>query len=145
MSHAPVESVWYLGELVLEIEVGTNGRNVVHRNLTLIRATSANDAYSKAIELGSESEVEYENPSGERVRIMFRGISKLNEIHDPLEHGAEILYEETIGVPEQTIKSLIPPKSSLAVFRPIEPTRGPDYSSKEVLEDANRIMKERED
>jgi hypothetical protein len=144
MAFIPANAGWFVAQLVFEIKVGAHNRNIVHRNLILVQASSPEGAYSKAIELGSESEITYENPIREPVRIAFRGVSKLAVLHDPLEHGAELLFEETVGVPEQAIMDSIPSKGALSAFRSTEPSTGPDYSSREILEQANVILRKRE-
>lgn len=141
MAHIPEGVQWFIAELVLEITVRGDVRNIVHKNLTLIRATSADDAYDRAFQLGIESEAQYENPTGNFVRIEFRGVSRLNVIYERLEDGAELIYEERVGVDENEIRKLIPPKGSLAVFRPITPSGGPDYSSKEIVDEAEKLLK----
>jgi len=60
-------------ELVEEITVEDDPRNVVHQNLVLIRAVSADEAYEKARKIGKDGETSYDNPSGKAVRIRFRG------------------------------------------------------------------------
>ena len=40
-------------------------------------------------------------------------------IHDELEHGAELAYEEEVAVPEDVIRKLLREKSRLGVFAPI--------------------------
>jgi hypothetical protein len=136
MGYIPKDVCWFIAELVLEIRVEGDPRIVLHKNLTLVRAASADEAYAHAIDLGAKSESQYENPSGRSVQIAFRGVSKLNVVHDHMEHGAELLYEELVGVSESEIGRLIPSKESLAIFRAIEPSTGPDYSSREILDEA---------
>jgi hypothetical protein len=133
VAYIPENPRWYLAELVLEITVEGDKRNVVHQNLTLVRASSENDAFALASQLGIESETQFENPAGNAVRIVFRGIGRLNVIYDKLEHGAELCFDEKIGVPEDEIKQMIPARESLSIFRKIESSAGPDYSSREIL------------
>lgn len=64
---------WYLAEIVEEIRVETDPRNVVHINLVLVRAHSKSDAWAKAIELGRGGEANYTNPAGKRVTVTFSG------------------------------------------------------------------------
>ena len=127
---------WFLATLVVEISVQSESRNVVHRNLFLISAHSPEEAYSKAIGLGHQGEVMYENPAGSAVRHTFRGISQLDELVDdePVD-GAELAFEQRTGVSEEDIQALILPKDQLHVFNPPAPGRTdvPDYSSREVL------------
>src|ERR1700737_4887901 len=120
VSYIPPAAQWYIAELVEEITVEDDPRNVVHRNLVLIRADSPEEAYGKALLLGREAETFYENPSGKHVRVTFRGLSELNVIHDELDHGAELLYKQSIGLPSEEIEKWILPKEQLSVFHPIE-------------------------
>lgn len=138
MAYIPEGACWFVAELVMEITVMGDHRNIVHKNLLLVGANSADEAYEKARELGAQSETQFENPSGNTVRIVFRGISKLHVIHDRLEHGAELMYEEEIGLTANEINRLIPPRETLSIFRAITPTEGPDYSSKEILDEVRR-------
>jgi hypothetical protein len=74
--------------------------------------------------------------------VQFVGLSKLSEVYDRLEHGAELSYEECVGISDEQVKQMIVPKRLLAVFREIKP-RGesrPDYSSAEVLNEAHKLI-----
>jgi len=139
MAFIPADAKWYLATMIEQITVEGDGRNVVHKNYVLIRADSPEDAYEKAHDLGKKREVSYENPAGRLVRISFKGLSGLNVIYDELEHGAELQYEELLGITEQQVQTLLRQKEDLAVFQPISPKEGPDYSSREVLEEAKKL------
>ena len=141
MAYVPEGRNWYIAELVVEITVGGDSRNVVHRNLVLVSADSPEEAYDASVRLGRHSEASYENPVGSPVRLLFRGVSKLSVIYERLEHGAELSYEEHVDIPAEEINRWIPPKNLLGVFRSIECSPGPDYSSKEILEEASDLVK----
>ena len=117
MAYIPEDAHWYLAEVVLEHTVENDPRNVVHINIHLIEAVSPELAYDKAIALGRQSEVCFTNTGGKEVRVAFRGLRQLNVIHDKLEDGAELTYEEIAGVPEAELRDLISPKEGLGVFR----------------------------
>jgi hypothetical protein len=140
MAYIPTDAHWYIAEIVEQITVEDDPRNVVHKNLVLIRADSPETAYEKALSFGRNSEIHYGNPDGKQVHIIFRGLSDLNVIHDELEDGAELIYEERIGLTDESIEGLISPKERLGVFRPPEHTKGPDYSSKEILDEARKLL-----
>jgi hypothetical protein len=140
MAHIPSNANWYVAELVEELTVEGEPRNVVHRNLTLIRGNSPEDAYAKAIALGEERNLTYDNPDRKKVTVVFHGLGSLNVIHDELEHGAEILYTEDIGVSKDQIANWIPRKEQLAVFRTNDGHARPDYSSGEVMEKVKRLL-----
>lgn len=100
-----------MAEIVEEITVVDDPRNVVHRNLRLVRADSPEEAYQKAIDLGTASDRSYENINGQRVTTRFRGLCYLNVIHDGLEHGAELSYgREDIAVDESVIQKWVASK-----------------------------------
>jgi hypothetical protein len=140
MAYIPRNTGWYIAEIIDEIIVEGDVRNVVHRNLTLIHASSPGEAYDHAVELGQQGTSEYQNPTGKKVVIKFRGLGALNVVHDPIEHGAELRYTEDISMPEQKITELIKAKEQLSVFKEIEPTKGPDYSCKEIVDEAYQAM-----
>jgi hypothetical protein len=135
MAYIPEDAKWYLAEIVEQITVEGDPRNVVHTNLVLVRADSPEEAYQKATELGSAGEQTYENPAGKRVAFRFRGLRGLNVIHDELEHGAELSYSENLDMDDSAITEWVTPKEKLGVFRPITPSTGPDYKSRDVLEE----------
>jgi Domain of unknown function (DUF4288) len=135
VAYVPEGSKWFLAEIVEEITVEGDPRNVVHTNLVLIRADSPEEAYEKSMRLGAERELTYDNTAGKRVTILFRGLHDLNVIHDKLEHGAELISSEEVGMNESALGQWVAAKEDLGVFRPIEWSQGPDYASGEVMED----------
>ena len=138
MGHIPTNAEWYIADLVMEIIVHGARLNVVHRNLHLIHAHSPDEAYEKAQKFGCGGETSYRNPKGQFVEISFRGIAKLDVIYEPLEDGAELAFEELIGVSSHDIQGMIPSKEQLDVF--ISPTPGrerdPDYRSQAIIDRA---------
>ncbi len=127
MSYIPEDARWFLAELVEEIRVEDDPRNVVHINMVLIEANTPELAYERALELGDELNSTYHNPDGKLVTVTFRGLHKLNVVYDELEHGAELFYHEHIDLPETKIAALITDKQHLSVFKPRIP---PDLSAK---------------
>ena len=140
MAYIPSDTEWYIAEIVLEIQVEGDPRNVVHRNLTLIRAHTPEQALEKASDVGKQSETGYRNRSGQSVTIRFRGLSSLNVIHEKLEHGAELRYIESVSIQEKEIAELVKPKLELEVFRDLTPCEGPDYGSEEITRQALELM-----
>ncbi|MFN2510552.1 MAG: DUF4288 domain-containing protein [Pyrinomonadaceae bacterium] len=104
----------------------------------LVRADSPDEAYNKAIELGRRSEISYENPEGKSVAHVFRGIKDMNVIHDELEHGAELNYEEGIAVSNEEIERMLQLKEQLTVFRPDEESVNPNCMPKDIADDLER-------
>ncbi len=122
----------------MKITVDGDLRNVVHQNLTLVRASTAEEAYEKALGFGKAGETSYPNPDGKAVQITFLGISDLTLVYDDLEDGAEIAFTETLGMPEDEMRELIPARDRLAVFQPPGRSDGPDYASGEIVEEVER-------
>ena len=138
MGYVPKGAEWYLARLVEQITVEGDSRNVIHTNLVLVRADSPEEAYQKALDLDAQGEITYDNRHGQSVTIRFRGLRELGVIHDPLKHGTELEYEEHLDMDEAAIKEWISRKEDLSVFAPIRPSAGPDYGSREVVEELHR-------
>lgn len=142
MACIPKDARWYIADLVLEHTIEGDARNVVHVNVHLIEADSPERAYEKANALGRQSERVYTNTDGKEVRVVFGGVRDLNVIHDELQDGAELTYEESTAVAEDELASWVRPKERLSVFRERQsgPERGvPSYmpeSVKKLLEEA---------
>ena len=134
MGYIPKDAKWYLADIVLEITIEGDPRNVVHTNLVLIRASSPEEAYQKAVELGTANEQSWDNIDGKDVTTRFRGLRDLNVILGELEHGTELSYGERIGLDESAIQKWVTPKEGLGVFLPIEASTGPDYRSRDIVE-----------
>lgn len=145
MPYIPKDAEWYIAELICEIRVEGEPGNVVHRNFILVNAASPDDAYQKAMVLGSSSEISYNNPEKKQVSIRFRGLGDLNVIHDKLEHGAELMYSEEMDVSEEDLSTQIRVKTDLAVFcADSQSVKVPDYRSEEVVQQVEQIISENE-
>ncbi|MBA3875216.1 MAG: DUF4288 domain-containing protein [Anaerolineae bacterium] len=112
----PEDAKWYLADIVMETKFDGDYDNLINNNLTLVRADSPEEAYEKALLLGKESELIYENTDGEKVTVRFRGLHNLHVIHDELEHGGEILYEKYEGVSDDALAKMMRSKEQLNVF-----------------------------
>src|SRR5262245_21828693 len=88
------DTKWYLAEIVMETTFESVAENLIESNLTLVRADSPEEAYQKALLLGREAELIYDNLDSEIVTVRFCGLRDLYVIYEELEHGAEILYTE---------------------------------------------------
>ncbi len=134
MGFIPEGARWYLAGLVLEHTIEGEPRNVVHINTHLIEADSHEVAYRKANDLGRAGESEYTNTDGNRVRVTFRGLRDLDVIHDGLDDGAELFYEETAGISQAELQRWVKVKADLAVFAPRQARQGsPNYMPEEVM------------
>ncbi len=142
MAYIPKDAKWYVAELVMECRIEGESRNVVHVDIVLVRADSPEEAFEKAEQLGREGEVSYLNPVNQRTVWLYRGLRDLNVIHDELEHGAELMFEERINISEGAVQEMITTKSQLNLFRPDkqrDPSR-PNYGCKEIMEEALRMI-----
>ncbi len=140
MAYIPEDAKWYLAWVVEEIRVEDDPRNIVHINQILIRADSSGEAYEKALEIGKQSEMTYENTEGRRVVCSFRGLQDLQVIWDGLEHGAELSYEEELGISAKKLKGMVREKEELGVFlSPKRPDR-PNYVSKITVKEFERAI-----
>jgi hypothetical protein len=133
MGFVPKDTEWYLAEIVQELTVADDPRNTVWRNLTLVHASSPDDAYERAVALGRSGDTEYLNPAGKLVTIRFRGLSYLDVIHDPLEHGAELMFWSEVGVCPDDLQKLLRHKEELQLFVPVKRLEGPDVASGEII------------
>ncbi len=139
MAYVPNDARWFLADLIEEIRVEGSRRNIVHINHVLVEAASPEEAYVHALEIGGQGSQEYVNSLGRKVTVRFRGLRNLDVIHEPLEHGCEIMFQEKLGVSEKGIRKLIRPKEKLEVFAPIrKPLGRPDYASKEIMDELHR-------
>lgn len=144
MAYVPDNAHWFLASMVEEIQVEGTKRNVVHINYVIIEADSPEDAYQRAMKMGRAANHSYVNPRGQKVTVRFRGLSNLDVIHDPLEHGCEIMFVEKLGMSESGIRKRLARKKQLEVFRPIRDRPGrPDYASKEIMEECYRELAKR--
>lgn len=118
MAYIPKDAKWYLADIVMEITIEDDPDKMVHINITLIRADSPEEAYVRSLEVGKQSEFAEPNTDGKMVTHVFRGLRDLNVIHEELEHGAELVYEELTELREEQVTRLVRSKQSLTVFRP---------------------------
>lgn len=142
MAYIPKDAQWYVAELVMECRIEGESRNVVHVNIVLVRADSPEKGFEKAEQLGKEGEDSYLSPMNQRTVWLYRGLRDLNVIHDELEHGAELMFEERINISEGAVQEMITTKSQLNLFRPDkqrDPSR-PNYGCKEIMEEALRLI-----
>jgi hypothetical protein len=139
MAYIPKNARWFIAEVVVRIRVAGDRRDVVHANFLLVRADTPARAYVRACALGRAEEMTYRNPAGKKVTARFLGLRELHVVHDELEDGAELLFEEHVGISTAAARSLVRPRSKLAVFRPIERSPKPDYASGEVVVEAKKL------
>ena len=126
---------WYLADIVLENRIESDRRRVVHVNIILLKARSAQLAFDKATKIGRGYQITYKNTVGKRVWVKFRGINQLTTVAEKLADGVELRYSEMVLTSEKKLKNLVSPKSKLAVFsKRRKPTESdPNYGPQEVF------------
>ena len=136
MGFIPRDARWYFADIVLEHRIDGDRRNVVHVNTHLIEAESPEQAYRKALTVGRQAQSRYVNTEGKQVRVRFRGLRELNVIHEDLQDGAELSYEESVSVPEKVLQRWARRKKNLGVFAPVQAkTQNPNYMPQSIMKE----------
>jgi hypothetical protein len=116
---------WWLGSYLERFEYNDEARRNLRRrclayeNTVLIRARNRDDAYRKLMKLGAaEASISSEcwDANGRRGIWRFEGPTDLVPIHEPLEDGAEVLWNVHRGRSVKSIRSLVKKKEQLSVF-----------------------------
>jgi hypothetical protein len=119
VAYIPPDAKWYIAEIVEEFTFEHEPENIVHTNMVLIRADSPDEAYEHAMTLGKAGDQSYLNTDGITVTVKFRGLRSLSVVHGDLEHGTELMWDQSKGMSEQDLANWVVPKARLSVFRPI--------------------------
>jgi hypothetical protein len=93
---------WYVGSYLLRfIELDatgnddTDGEFLAWENTVIVRAPNLDDAYEKVVAAANAETNPYKGgPTGVPVQWVFVGVTELLPIYEPLEDGAEIMWEE---------------------------------------------------
>ena len=117
----PQDMEWFLAELIQQFTY-LDGSHSVYVNTKLVKATSLEQAYEKALKFGEAYNESFTNTDQEEVKVSFKGLRDLYLIYYRLEDGAELLYEEYEEITEEEITAMVTPKEKLAAFE----THGPD-------------------
>lgn len=106
---------WYVAVLVLESSILEAWSDPsVDVQFRLIRAPDAESAYERALSLGREEELSYENPFGQTCVWTFKGLRDLQRVvDDELADGVEVYGFIEDGASEDHVV----PKGQLTVFR----------------------------
>ena len=143
MARRPRKMKWFVADLVMEIKVNGDARNVVHVNTVLIHAEDIEHAYRRSVELGrSQAWKPYSNPAGRKVSTRFVGLGFLGDVSGPLEHGVELVYAEHIGVGKAKLARMVRSKEDLLMPPEKRKHRNmPDYANGEVAPDYENYLK----
>ena len=85
MADSPETARWYIAELVEELILDGNIRNVIHRKTRVIFADCQEDAYEKALTLSQEHEPTYLNQTLKGAQTRYWGLNELNLLQDETE------------------------------------------------------------
>lgn len=132
MAYIPEGAQWYIADIVEELTIEGDPRNIVHINTILIRASSPEEAYQKALKFGHECDQTYINTDGMKVEGRFRGLRDLNVIYEELEDGAELYFSEFTGLSPEKVERLVFPKEKLGVFSGSDSSDLPNYMPNDV-------------
>lgn len=127
MAYIPEGMNWYIAEVVQEYRVVNEKTSRIWVNTHLIHASSPEEAYEKAVELGQPSSEDYVNHEGQIVQSTFRGLAELLVVQEEPVDGAELIWSEYDGLTEEEVQEWISPKERLSVFAPDEPLRKTPY------------------
>jgi hypothetical protein len=117
----PKDMEWFLAELIQQFTYA-DGSHSAYVNTILVKATSLEQAYEKALKFGEAYNETFTNTDQEEVKVSFVGLRDLFLIYEKLEDGAEVLYSEYEEITEEEIAAMVTPKEKLAAFV----THGPE-------------------
>jgi hypothetical protein len=106
---------WYVAEIIVRCEVGklSKAKSLYDRQFKILRASTHEAAYHRALELGKQENHSYKNSSGEKVSWRFAGLGNLEELLDEaLVDGTEIFSRLQRGDPKSEIRR----KRDLTIF-----------------------------
>src|SRR5487761_464978 len=99
---------WYIAELITEVTVEDDSRNLVEHDFYLIKARSANDAYKKSLDYGIKiTPTPHRNPKGKIVAYRFVGIRELYPMDEKPVDKELLFYNTELNVSKQKLKSII--------------------------------------
>lgn len=110
-------SRFYIAELVQECRVRGFKTSLVWVNIHLIKASSAKEAFSKALKKGKEHNARYRaGDKGRPAQWIFRGLRQLIPIYEKIADGAEIMFETYENVAPSAAKKMVRARKNLAAF-----------------------------
>jgi hypothetical protein len=111
----PKDMEWFLADLIQQFTFA-DGSHSIYVNTLLVKATSIEQAYEKALGFGDAYNYSFTNTNQEEVKVSFRGLRDLYFIYDKLEDGAELIYEEYEEITEEEIAAMVTPMDKLMAF-----------------------------
>jgi hypothetical protein len=115
---------WYIAEIIEKCEPVNRNENQDLRRVTtwgnhhLIKATSAEKAYEKAVQIGKSGEYKFTNTDKIEMEWIFVGVADLIPIYEDIEDGAEIMWTDYGFISERRTKRI--PKTKNDILRNIK-------------------------
>jgi len=106
---------WYVAEIIVRCRVGKSSKRetLYDRQIKVLRATTDEAAYERAVQLGRAENHSYKNSAGETVFWEFVGLGNLEVLHEKrISDGTEIHSRLEKGSPESEVRR----KRDLTVF-----------------------------
>ena len=106
---------WYVAEIIVGCRVGKASakRMLYDRQIKVLRASTDEEAYERALEVGRAENQSYKNSFGKKVSWRFLGLGNLQELHEvAIFDGTEIHSRLERGNPKSEIRR----KRDLTVF-----------------------------
>jgi len=104
---------WYIAELVEELILDGNVKNVIHRKTRVIFADSQEDAYEKALSLSQEHEPTYLNQTYNVPQVRYWGLNELNLVQ---EEKSEILPSKRRTIAHHRKSDMLTPMQLAALM-----------------------------
>ena len=102
---------WFVSRLLFTTSVGDAGPTTWEEQIRVLRATSPEQAYDKAVKLGQSGEHEYANEADVAVRVRFLGLLDLEDL------GAELLEDGIEIASRRSDSAMTPvPRDRLTAF-----------------------------
>ena len=114
--HIPKDMEWFLADVIQQFTFANGDSPSVWVNTHLIRSTSPDEAFNKALIVGERYNDTYLNTDQVEVTSTFRGLRDLLLIYEPLEDEAEIIWTEYDDLSEEQIAAMITPRERLGAF-----------------------------
>jgi hypothetical protein len=106
---------WYVAELIVRCRAGklSKRRTLYDRQIKVLRASTDEAAYERALVLGRAENHSYKNSAGEKVSWGFLGLGNLELLHEKtISDGTEIHSRLERGNPKSEVRR----KRDLTVF-----------------------------
>lgn len=113
MADSPETARWFIAELVEELILDGNVKNVIHRKTRVIFADSHEDAYEKALSLSQEHEPTYLNQTYNVPQVRYWGLNELSLVQ---EESSDVLARKRHTVAHHRKSDMLTPMQLAALM-----------------------------